>query len=116
MPYPDDADLSELIEHAWQLRQEKKDLEAAIDHLNGLLMQRLHGEKTFSTDQLSATVVHRQPRLKIKSAAALPPEFLSLQPDKKRLDAHFTETGEIVDGTELTQPTAYVTVRERKGS
>ncbi len=115
-PYADleGADLETLLEHAWELRQEKKALEADLARVNQALMARLGERRSYATDELSATVVHRAAKLKVASAASLPPTFLSLQPDKKAIDRHFAETGEIIEGTTLGQPSSYLTVRQSK--
>lgn len=115
-PYADleGLDLPELLDFAWELRQEKKALEADLDRVNRALMARLGQQRTFATDTLSAAVVQRPARLKITAAAAVNAEFCTLQPDRKLIDEHFAQTGEIIDGTELAPPSAYVMVRQAK--
>ncbi len=115
-PYADleDADLPTLLEHAWELRQEKKALEADIERVNQALTTRLGQQRSFATDELTVKVVRQKPRLKVKTAEQVPEQFLSLQPDKKRLQAHFAETGEIVQGTSLSTPSSYLVVRQKR--
>jgi len=110
----DDADLPALLDMAWELRQEKKALERDLARVNQALMARLGEQRSFITDELNVSVVHRPARLKVTSTAEIPQEFLSLQPDKKRLEAHFAETGEIVDGTSLSPPSSYLMVRQNQ--
>lgn len=110
----DGLDLPALLDFAWELRLEKKALEVDLDRVNRALMDRLGDERAFATDALSAAVVQRPARLKVTAAAAIAAEFCTLQPDRKLIDSHFSETGEIIDGTELAPPTAYVMVRQAK--
>lgn len=107
------ADLHALVALAHDLRQEKKRLDAELEEVNAVLLERLRPLGAFTSGDIRAAVRSRPARLKVSDKGALPAVFWSAQPDTARLQSHFEETGELLPGTTLVEESTWVEVKSR---
>ncbi len=96
-----------------ELNEKKKHLDEQITELKSRLGTFLFRNKTL-TQNFEIIYYEGKPYLKIIDKSQVPSEFMSLQPDRHRMDKHFKSSGEILPGTERKIKKNTLIVKRRK--
>lgn len=105
----DDKALNDLALRLVELRQEKRYLDGEIQRVSQDLAEALGQGTKRDLGGVQVRVSVARIGVRISKAADVLPEFQSLQPDRRLLLQHFTATGEVPAGVEVTttKPTVY---------
>ena len=99
----------ELAQRVRQLRERKKALEEELVQATDELVREVGLGVTTGAEGLRVRIGEPRLSVKVTDPEVLPPDFLSLQPDRKSILAHVRAAAEVPPGTEVTEtrPTVY---------
>ena len=91
-----------------QLQARKKMFQGRIDGLKDYAYRTMsaHGMTKIDCPEVTISIAKNPMKVEVKDKRMIPPEFLVYREpdvDKRKIKAHFEETGEIVDGVDIVQ-------------
>jgi hypothetical protein len=98
----DRATLQRVAQTVVTLEEQRNKLEEEMDAWKACVAAMLGPSVEFDAGGLGIKVGPEMQNLRVTSLQEVPKEFLSMQPDRKAILAHFRATGQVLAGTQIT--------------